>query len=103
MVRIGVDQQQLQWSEKKSRRIACPVLSRPVAAELGAQLLQDRRSTWNRGTADLQPLKLGQQAATRQWRQPLQKLLDLVRQCHCDPVVRARSNLLSAVGLSRAG
>jgi hypothetical protein len=83
MVWIGVDQQQLQRSKKKSRGIVGPDLGRSILAELGTQFLQHRRRAWNFGAADFQPLKLGEKTAARQRRQPMQKLLDLVAQGHC--------------------
>ena len=58
MVRIGVNQQRLQRSEKKSRRMANATCIRSIHPELGAQLLQHRRSTWNLATANFQSLKL---------------------------------------------
>ncbi|MDO9563600.1 MAG: hypothetical protein Q7J60_18450, partial [Bradyrhizobium sp.] len=82
MVRIRIDQQRLQRREEKPRRIVRASLSRPVAAKLGAQSFQHRRRPGNLGSAYFQPLELGQQAAARRRRQPLQELLDLVRQCH---------------------
>jgi len=84
MLRSAIDEQRLQRRKKMPRRIVDAILCRSILAEFRAQLGDYFSATGQGIFARLQPLEFSQKTAPHEWRQPLQKLLNLIGQHHPD-------------------
>src|SRR6202165_171824 len=86
MLGSGINQHRFERRKEITHRIGRALRSLSVGTKFGAQLFQESRRARDFGSAELKPLKLGQQIAARERRQSLQIFLEPVDLYHCNMI-----------------
>ena len=92
MLGSTINQQRFERGEEITHRIGRALWGLSVGTKFRAQLFHESRRARDLGSAELKPLKLGQQIAARERRQSLQIFLELVDLYHCNMVWRLTKN-----------
>ena len=92
MLGSAVNQHRFERREEITHRIGRALRSLSMGTKFSAQLFHESRRARDFGSAELKPLKFGQQIAARERRQSLQIFLELVDLYHRNMIWRLTKN-----------